>query len=85
MVGARTRGDGRLDASRGDDIGPGSSFEELWSAFRALVNTREPAPAAPEFLAAQDELLQGLIVEVGITRVEDVAPCPTDARMGLWR
>lgn len=21
-------------------IGPGSSFEELWSAFRALVNTR---------------------------------------------
>lgn len=28
-------------------IGPGSSFEELWSAFRALVNTREPIPAAP--------------------------------------
>ena len=66
-------------------IGPGSSFEELWSAFRALVNTREPIPAAPEFLAVQDELLQGLIAEAGITRVEDVAPCPADARVGLWR
>ena len=73
-----------MDASRGDD-GPGSSFEELWSAFRALVNTRELAPAAPELLAVQDELLQGLIAEAGITRVEDVAPCPADTRMGLWR
>ena len=84
VVGARTRGDGRLDASCGDDR-PRSSFEELWSAFRALVNTREPIPAAPEFLAVQDELLQGLIAEAGITRVEDVASCSADARVGLWR
>ena len=40
--------------------------DELWSVFRALVNTRPQWPAAPELLVAQDELLQGIIGDKGI-------------------
>ena len=37
-----------------------ASTEALWLAFRSLVNVRPPWPAPGEFLATQDELLQGL-------------------------
>ena len=60
-------------------------FAELWPAFRALVNTREAYPAPGAFLTAQDELLQGLIAEAGVTRVESLAPVPADTRLRLWR
>ncbi len=59
--------------------------EDLFSTFRALVNTREPAPATLELLALQDELLQGMIADAGITHVEDLPPCPADPRLRLWR
>ncbi len=49
------------------------------------MNTREPLPASTAFLAVQDELLQGLIAEVGITQVADIAPAPADARLALWQ
>ena len=45
-----------------------ASAEALWLAFRSLVNVRPPWPAPGEFLAAQDELLQGLIAEAGVAR-----------------
>ena len=61
------------------------SFEAGWCAFRALVNTRDVLPAADAFLAVQDELLQGMIAEAGITRVADLPPRPGDARLRLWR
>lgn len=60
-------------------------FDEKWRAFRALVNTREALPASQAFLAAQDELLQGLIAEAGITRVSDIEPAPLDGRLSLWQ
>lgn len=60
-------------------------FEEKWRTFRALVNTREPLPAAPAFLDAQDELLRGLIAEAGITCEADVPPAPSDRRLALWQ
>ncbi len=60
-------------------------FDELWRLFRALVNTREPLPASDGFLEAQDELLQGLIAEAGITHVADLAPAPADTRLALWQ
>lgn len=63
----------------------GASARDLWLAFRALVNVREPWPADRDLLAAQDELLQGLIAETGITAVEDTAASPLDARLRLWR
>lgn len=77
----RTRG-GWLPASL-----PGSNapFEQKWRAFRALVNTRESWPASERFLAAQDELLQALIAEDGVTRVESIPSVPGDARLALWQ
>ena len=57
----------------------------LFSTFRALVNTRQPLPAKEGLLAAQDELLRGLIAEKGITFPADVAPSPVDPRIRLWR
>ncbi len=65
-------------------VGDGS-FAESWRAFRALVNTRDALPAPAGFLEVQDGLLQGMIAEAGITQVEDLAPCPVDARIRLWR
>ena len=65
---------------------PGTKNEkELWTEFRALVNTRPPWRAEEAFLVAQDELLQGLIAEAGVHTVEDAAPCPADPRLLLWR
>ena len=61
------------------------STERLWLAFRALVNVREPWPADADLLAAQDELLQGLIAEAGVTAVRDTAASPLDPRLRLWR
>lgn len=63
----------------------GGSFEAVWRAFRALVNTRDAMPAPAGFLEVQDELLQGMIAEAGITQVGDLAPCRSDARIRLWR
>lgn len=64
---------------------PDATYDQLWLAFRALVNMRPAWPAAPEFLDAQDELLRGLIEEAGIHPVEDAQPSPRDPRMRLWR
>ena len=61
------------------------STERLWLAFRALVNVREPWPVDHDLLAAQDELLQGLIAEAGITAVGATAASPLDPRLRLWR
>lgn len=63
----------------------GAPTEQLWLAFRALVNVREPWPADADLLAAQDELLQGLIAEAGVTAVRDTAASPLDPRLRLWR
>ena len=63
----------------------GASTQDLWLAFRALVNVREPWPADHDLLAAQDELLQGLIAEAGITAVWATAASPLDPRLRLWR
>lgn len=60
-------------------------FEAWWLSFRALVNTREALATSADFLAAQDELLQGLIAEEGITRVEELEPTPRDSRIVLWQ
>ena len=59
--------------------------DELWGAFRALVNTRPPTPAATGWLSTQDELLQGIIADAGISTLDDAAPSPSNPRLRLWR
>ena len=69
------------------DAEPPSSHgvDELWTTFRALVNTRPPWPADESFLANQDELLKGLIIEAGIHDIDDAATSPADPNLRLWR
>jgi len=74
-----------LAAERGEPGMPNAGADELWHAFRAYVNTRPPVAPDQAFLAAQDELLQGLIAEAGIATVDDAAPSPADGRLRLWR
>lgn len=62
-----------------------AEVDELFSMFRALVNTRQPEPAAQELLEAQDELLQALAVEKGVATLADATPSPLDARLLLWQ
>ncbi|MDY2788571.1 MAG: protein-ADP-ribose hydrolase [Atopobium sp.] len=59
--------------------------DELWSIFRALVNTRPPIVASNAWLHMQDELLAGLISEAGITTVEQTNQSTMDSRMRLWK
>ncbi len=64
---------------------PAATFDQLWLAFRALVNVRPAWPAPASFLVAQDELLQGMIEEAGISTIADAQPSPDDERLRLWR
>jgi len=74
-----------LCTERGAEVPETRSTEELWQIFRALVNTRHPLPASASFLAAQDELLQGLIADAGIHAIDEATPSPIDPRLRLWR
>lgn len=62
-----------------------AATDDLRLAFRALANVREPWPADRDLLAAQDELLQGLIAEAGVTAAPDTAASSLDPRLRLWR
>lgn len=59
--------------------------DDLWLRFRTLVNVRPPWPASSEFLALQDELLQGLIAEAGVQGVEQAQASPVYPGLHLWR
>lgn len=59
--------------------------QALFEAYRALVNVREPAPAADEFLAAQDHMLQVRIAKMGIVDAGALPRTPLDGRLSLWR
>ncbi|MDO4537010.1 MAG: protein-ADP-ribose hydrolase, partial [Coriobacteriales bacterium] len=74
-----------LCAERGIETLDHASSDELWSAFRALVNTRAPEPASHTWLEMQDELLQGMISEKGIASVDDTTPSPANPQLRLWR
>jgi O-acetyl-ADP-ribose deacetylase (regulator of RNase III) len=74
-----------LCAERGFELLRTEDVDELWTAFRALVNTRPPISASDEWLAMQDELLQGMIAEAGVSSVDDAAPSTYDPRLHLWR
>ena len=74
-----------LCAERGYEPPRTEDADELWATFRAIVNTRPPIPADSAWLAMQDELLQGMIAEAGISTPDDATPSPIDPRLRLWR
>lgn len=64
---------------------PPQAQADLWLQARALMNVRPPWPASDEFLAAQNELLQGLIEEAGIHTLANATQSKVDPRIFLWR
>jgi len=59
------------------------TIDDKWRLFRSLVNVREPAPIADDFLAIQNNLLQSIIEENGITDVDSLEPLREN--IYLWR
>lgn len=59
----------------------GGDERALFEAYRALVNVREPMPAADEFLAAQDRMLRARIAEMGIVDARALPRAPLDGRL----
>ena len=58
-------------------------MDDKWRLFRSLVNVREPIPVTDDFLAVQDNVLQAIIAENGITDAETLEPLRDN--MYLWR
>lgn len=60
-----------------------TDIQEQKNLLRSLFNIRMPKPANPEFLKVQDEYLQTVTAEKGITDIEDLTPLQED--IYLWR
>ncbi len=56
-----------------------------WDLFRALVNTRPPAPAAEELIVLQDRLLQNILEYRGTTALDDIELIEGRDSVRLWR
>ncbi len=74
-----------LAAERDAELPGSMDVDELWTMFRGFVNTRPPGPADAGLLAAQDELLKGVIAEAGVHGLDDATVSPVDGRLRLWR
>ncbi len=74
-----------LARERGAEAPNTTSPSELWTLFRALVNTRPPIPADARLIEEQDELLSALLAEKGVHDVSEATPSPTDPCLCLWR
>lgn len=60
-------------------------FMEQWDRFRAMVNTRKPGSASPEFLRVQDRVLKMMVAEKGLVRARDLPRLAGDERLSIWR
>ena len=54
-------------------------------SFCALVNTRPPMPASPQWLALQDQLLSELIAGDGVVSIDEAEVAPLHPNIRLWR
>lgn len=75
------------DIRTDDDALAAMTAQDLWTLFRAYVNTREPIEPDRKWLKDQDTLLQDIIADRGITDIDDasVIRSATDPRLRLWR
>ncbi|WP_139653312.1 protein-ADP-ribose hydrolase [Raoultibacter phocaeensis] len=63
---------------------PGNPLDR-WNLLRALMNTREPAPAPDDMLALQDNVLARIHALRETTHVSNLSHVPLDERMALWQ
>ena len=59
--------------------------ERQWRLLRSLMNVRPPLPISEEFLQVQDDYLQEMTREKGITDADSLAPCLVNSRIVLWQ
>ncbi len=71
------------EQAQASDVPDGANAQ--WALFRALVNTRPPAPAPDGFLERQGALLQDILAYRGVTRLEDIPQIEGNPNIRLWR
>lgn len=59
--------------------------QQAFNVFRALCNMRMPGPVSDRFLKVQDDLLQGITAEKGITNGDTLKPSARDSRLSVWQ
>lgn len=69
--------------ARYKDIAIPTSEKEQFHLYRSLVNIRPAVKASAEYLKAEDEFLQSLTAEKGITDIADLKP--VKGSIYLWR
>lgn len=62
-----------------------TSLKERQRLMRALLNVREPLPASPEFIAAQDEELRMQLQDKGEVSIPETESASKDRRLRLWQ
>ena len=75
---------GLVTGSDGDFVIPADEREQR-DMLRALMNVREPLPVSDEFLKIQDEYLQQVNKERGITDIADLKPTERNPKLYLWQ
>ena len=65
------------------DIAIPASEKEQFDSYRSLVNIRPAKKASSEYLKAEDEFLQELTAQKGITDIADLKPMENN--IYLWR
>lgn len=70
---------------RGDVVAIPEAPQAQWDLFRALVNTRPPAPASEGLIVLQDRLLQGILEYRGVMMFDDIPPVAGRDQVHLWR
>ncbi|KIR03849.1 putative ADP-ribose binding module [Lachnospiraceae bacterium TWA4] len=59
--------------------------EEQWNMLRGLFNVRPAYPLTTEFITLQDEVLQKITIDKGITDVKELEGTKLDPRFILWK
>lgn len=74
-----------LLAERGQAPEMSPDPQAQWELFRALVNTRMPQPASPEFLTLQDQLLQDILTYRGVVDPSALSATSETLPIKLWQ
>ena len=59
--------------------------QKRWTLLRSLMNLRPPMPASGDFLRLQDDFLQQMTREKGVTDLSSLTPSRRNAQLFLWQ
>ena len=59
--------------------------QKRWTLLRSLMNLRPPMPASGDFLRLQDDFLQQMTQEKGVTDLSSLTPSRRNAQLFLWQ